>query len=222
MSRAKNVNNYYREQERKKQQEAAKKRNRILLIVVAAVLLVAIVLTVIFSFVLKKDPIKVVIDVEKYGKITLELYPDVAPISVENFVNYVEEGFYDGLTFHRVIEGFMIQGGDPSGTGFGDSSLKTIKGEFSENGVKNNLSFKRGVIGMARSNDYNSATSQFFICHEDSDHLDGYYAAFGRVIDGMEVVDSIAVCDKTTKVDSNGTQYEPAEKIVIKSAYVLK
>lgn len=222
MSHAKNIKNYYREQEKKKQKETAKKRNRILMIVASVALLIAIVLTVVFCFVLKKDPIKVVIDVEKYGKITLELYPDVAPITVKNFVDYVEAGFYDGLTFHRVIEGFMIQGGDPTGTGFGDSSLKTIKGEFKKNGVKNNLSFERGVIGMARSNSYDSASSQFFICHENSTHLDGYYAAFGKVIDGLTVVDAIATCDKTTKVDSEGTQYEPEEKIVIKSAYVVE
>lgn len=221
MSRAKNIQNYYKEQERQKKREAAKKRERILIVSVVVLLIAAAAVTLFFAL-YKEDPIKVIIDVEKYGKITLELYPDVAPITVKNFVNYVNEGFYDGLIFHRVIEGFMIQGGDPTGTGYGDSSLKTIKGEFSANGVKNNLSFDRGVIGMARSNDYDSATSQFFICQEDSRFLNGEYAAFGKVIDGIEIVDAIATCDKTTKVDKNGTQYEPAEEIVIKTIYVIE
>lgn len=127
------------------------------------------------------------------GVITLELYADVAPITVTNFVNLANKGTYDGLIFHRVIEGFMIQGGDPTGTGYGDGSIPTIKGEFSANGVKNDISHVRGVISMARTGENtNSATSQFFIVHEDSIGLDGQYAAFGRVIAGMDVVDKIA------------------------------
>lgn len=142
------------------------------------------------------------IEVEKYGTIALELDADTAPITVTNFIDLVKSGFYDGLTFHRIIKGFMIQGGDPEGTGFGGSE-NTIKGEFSYNGVSNNISHKRGVISMARSNSYNSASSQFFIVHEDSLFLDKQYAAFGHVTSGIEVVDEIV---KNTKVeDDNGT-----------------
>lgn len=123
--------------------------------------------------------------------IKIELYPDIAPITVENFVKLVKDGFYDGLTFHRIIPGFMIQGGDPEGTGMGGPGW-SIKGEFSSNGVKNDLKHSRGVISMARSMNPNSAGSQFFIMHKDSPHLDGDYAAFGKVTEGMEEVDRIA------------------------------
>lgn len=130
--------------------------------------------------------------VKDYGRIALELDADTAPITVTNFISLINDKFYDGLTFHRIIDGFMVQGGDPEGTGYGGSS-KTIKGEFSLNGVENNISHVRGVISMARSgNSYNSASSQFFIVHEDSTSLDGQYAAFGRVIEGMEVVDKLS------------------------------
>lgn len=144
----------------------------------------------------------VVIDVKDYGKITVKLYPDVAPITVANFQKLVSEHFYDGLTFHRIISGFMIQGGDPNGDGTGGSD-KNIKGEFSSNGVKNDLKHERGVISMARSMDPDSASSQFFIMHKAASHLDGQYAAFGRVTDGMAVVDKIAETVQPT--DSNGT-----------------
>ena len=123
--------------------------------------------------------------------ILVELYPDVAPITVENFKNLVAGNFYDGLIFHRVIAGFMIQGGDPKGTGYGGTS-PTIKGEFAANGVQNDLKHERGVISMARTNDPNSASCQFFIMHEDDFRLDGQYAAFGKVIAGMDTVDKIA------------------------------
>ena len=128
---------------------------------------------------------------ESGSEITLELYPDIAPKTVENFVSLVKEGFYDGLIFHRVIAGFMIQGGDPMGIGIGGSG-HNIVGEFAVNGFKNPLSHKRGVISMARSQNYNSASSQFFICHADATFLDGQYAAFGKVIEGIETVDEIA------------------------------
>lgn len=128
---------------------------------------------------------------ESGDSITLELYPEIAPITVENFVSLVKEGFYNGLIFHRVIAGFMIQGGDPMGIGIGGSG-KNIKGEFKANGVENNLSHQRGVISMARSQMFDSASSQFFICHADATFLDGQYAAFGRVIEGIETVDEIA------------------------------
>ena len=133
----------------------------------------------------------VVIELENGKKIKLELYADKAPITVENFLKLVEEGFYDGLIFHRVIKDFMIQGGDPTGTGMGGAKEK-IKGEFLMNGVANDLRHERGVISMARAQNPNSASSQFFIVHKDSFFLDGQYAAFGRVIEGMDAVDEIA------------------------------
>ncbi len=136
------------------------------------------------------------------GTIKAELYPEIAPITVANFQNLISEGFYDGLTFHRVIEGFMIQGGDPKGNGTGGSDKK-IKGEFSANGVENNLKHERGVLSMARSSNMNSASSQFFIMHEEAPHLDGQYAAFGKVTDGIEVVDKIAA--NTIVEDANGS-----------------
>jgi len=149
------------------------------------------------------------IDMDSLGIITLELFPSVAPISVENFLNLVESSFYDGIIFHRVIKGFMIQGGDPQGNGYGGSK-STIKGEFRQNGVDNPLSHTRGVISMARSMNPNSASSQFFIMHKDSKYLDGAYAAFGAVINGIEVVDKIA----NVKTNHND---KPLEEIKIKS-----
>lgn len=140
----------------------------------------------------------VTIEMENGKKIKLELYPDVAPITVANFEKLVGEHFYDGIIFHRVIKGFMIQGGDPTGTGMGGSAEK-IKGEFLANGVVNNLKHTRGVISMARTAAPNSASSQFFIMHQDAPHLDGQYAAFGKVVEGIEVVDEIA----STRVDWN-------------------
>ena len=133
----------------------------------------------------------ITIEMENGGIIRAELYPEIAPITVENFVKLTKKGFYDGLIFHRVIRGFMIQGGDPTGTGMGGPG-HTIKGEFRMNGVVNNLRHTRGVLSMARSMMPNSAGSQFFIMHKTSPHLDGQYAAFGRVIEGMDVVDKIA------------------------------
>lgn len=154
------------------------------------------------------------IEVEKYGTISVELDEGKAPITVTNFISLVDKGFYDGLTFHRVIDGFMIQGGDPQGTGGGGSD-KTIKGEFSSNGVKNPLSHTRGAISMARSPQSNdSASSQFFIVQKDSTFLDGDYAAFGYVTDGMDIVDQIS---KDTPVqDDNGT-VKAEDQPVIKS-----
>lgn len=156
------------------------------------------------------------ITVENYGEIKLELDGDTAPITTENFINLAKSGFYDGLTFHRIISGFMIQGGDPKGNGTGGSD-KTIKGEFSNNGVKNNISHKRGVISMARSQDMNSASSQFFIMHKDADYLDGSYAAFGHVTEGMDIVDKLA--ENTPVADSNGTVL-PDNQPIIKSITV--
>lgn len=147
--------------------------------------------------------INVEIDVKDYGVIKLELDADEAPITVTNFVNLVNDKFYDGLTFHRIIDGFMIQGGDPKHNGTGGSS-KTIKGEFALNGVENNISHVKGVISMGRrGDDYNSASSQFFIVEEDSTFLDGGYAAFGYVTDGIEIVEQIA--EDSIVEDDNGT-----------------
>jgi len=142
------------------------------------------------------------IEVQDYGTIKVELNADIAPITVSNFADLVESGFYDGLTFHRIIKGFMIQGGDPMGNGTGGSS-RLIKGEFSANGVVNAIQHKRGVISMARAQANDSASSQFFIMHADADHLDGQYAAFGKVTEGMDVVDAIA--DSVPVEDNNGT-----------------
>ena len=134
---------------------------------------------------------KVTITMKDGGVMSGELYPDIAPITVENFKKLADEKFYDGLTFHRIIKGFMIQGGDPEGTGMGGPGY-TIKGEFASNGVQNDLKHTRGVLSMARTMDPDSAGSQFFIMHQDAPHLDGEYAAFGKVIEGMDVVDAIA------------------------------
>ena len=133
----------------------------------------------------------VTIQMENGKEIKIELYPQIAPITVENFISLVKDGFYDGLTFHRVIPGFMIQGGCPDGTGMGGPG-HTIKGEFLSNGVENTLRHTRGVLSMARANNPDSAGSQFFIMHADAPHLDGQYAAFGKVVEGMEAVDEIA------------------------------
>ena len=171
---------------------------QILAVVLAALLCAALMA----GAVAEEATAYVQIDIENYGTIVAELYGDVAPITVENFLKLVNEGFYDGLTFHRIISGFMIQGGDPLGNGTGGSG-ETIKGEFAANGVENNISHTRGTLSMARTNDPNSATSQFFIMHEAAPHLDGGYAAFGRVISGIEVVD--AICDATPVTDNNGS-----------------
>ena len=167
----------------------------------------------------------VTIETENGKKIKIELYPEVAPNTVNNFISLVKKGFYDGLIFHRVISGFMIQGGDPEGTGMGGPDY-AIKGEFGKNGFKNPLKHERGVISMARAMNPNSAGSQFFIMHNDGFFLDGQYAAFGKVIEGLDVVDEIAnvktdyndrpinnqVMKKVT-VDTFGADYEEPEKI---------
>ena len=155
---------------------------------------------------------KATITMENGGVMVLELYPEKAPITCENFKNLADKGFYNGLIFHRVIAGFMIQGGCPEGTGMGGPGY-TIKGEFSSNGFTNNLYHVRGVISMARSNNKNSATSQFFIVHETSAHLNGEYASFGYVIAGMDVVDKIAACDEFLEQGST----MPLNDIVIES-----
>ena len=176
-----------------------KNKNMFFIVGIIVILILILVLNI---FINKKNDEKenenlltgkhyVEITVKDYGKIDLELDADVAPITVTNFINLVNGNFYDGLTFHRIIDGFMIQGGDPLGNGTGGSD-KTIKGEFSDNGVNNSISHVRGVISMARSNSYDSASSQFFIVHEDSTFLDGKYAAFGKVTSVMDIVDKLS------------------------------
>ena len=151
------------------------------------------------------------INVKDYGTIKVELDADTAPITVENFMTLAEDGFYDGLTFHRIIDGFMIQGGDPNGNGTGGSDTK-IKGEFEGNGVKNDISHVRGTISMARSTDPDSASSQFFIVQSDSTHLDGDYAAFGHVTSGMDIVDQI--CKDARPTDGNGTIVKDQQPVI--------
>ena len=162
-----------------------------------------------FEVITSKDKIEADIILENGKKIELELYPDIAPVTVSNFIYLAKEKFYDGLIFHRVIEGFMIQGGCPNGTGTGGPNHR-IKGEFASNGFENNLKHTRGVISMARSSAPDSAGSQFFIMHKEAPHLDGDYAAFGRVVNGMEAVDEIA----TATTDAND---RPLEEIKIKT-----
>ena len=159
-----------------------------------------------------------VIEVADYGRITMELDETAAPETVSNFVSLVQEDFYDGLTFHRIMEGFMIQGGDPNGNGTGGSGTN-IKGEFYANGVENDLSHTRGAVSMARAQNYDSASSQFFIVHEDSTFLDGNYAVFGYVTEGMEVVD--AICADAQPTDDNGS-IAKEEQPVITSITILE
>lgn len=151
------------------------------------------------------------ISVKDYGTITAELDPTYAPLTVENFLSLAKAGFYDGLTFHRIIDGFMIQGGDPLGTGLGGAET-TIKGEFSSNGVDNPLSHTRGALSMARSQNKDSASSQFFIVQQDSTYLDGDYAVFGYVTDGMDIVDKI--CEDTAVTDNNGTVSKENQPVI--------
>lgn len=156
---------------------------------------------------------------ENGGSFVIELYPHYAPETVNNFKKLVNAGFYDGLTFHRVVEGFMAQGGDPEGSGMGGSA-ETITGEFALNGFsQNTLSHTRGVISMARSQEYDSASSQFFICYDDASFLDGQYAAFGMVIEGMEVVDAFLEVER--RYNSMGELASPVDPIVIEKAEVL-
>ena len=172
----------------------------------------------------EQNPI-VTIEMENGGIIKAELYPETAPNSVNNFISLVNKGFYDGIIFHRVIAGFMIQGGDPKGIGIGGPGY-SIRGEFESNGFKNDLKHSRGVLSMARAMDPNSAGSQFFIMHEDAPHLDGQYAAFGKVIEGMDVVDAIAAVRtdyndrprtpqkmKKVTVETCGAAYPEPEKV---------
>ena len=192
-----------------KKKTTTQKKNKMALIASLAAIAAALVVLVIGVSMSSKDDSGLLkgkhyvqIDVADYGTITAELDADAAPITVTNFMKLAESGFYDGLTFHRIISGFMIQGGDPKGNGTGGSG-ENIKGEFEANGVKNPIAHDRGVLSMARSMMNDSASSQFFIMHEKAPHLDGQYAAFGHVLSGMEVVD--AICQNVPVVDNNGT-----------------
>lgn len=168
-----------------------------------------------------KDVVEIEMSVKGHGKMTLELYHDVAPITVENFVKLATEGFYDGTVFHRIMNGFMIQGGDDNGDGISDANAETIKGEFSANGFNNTLKHERGVISMARTSDPNSASSQFFIMHADNSSLDGNYAAFGKVVEGFDTLDSIATSPVALN-SQTGERSVPTSEIVINYVIVTK
>lgn len=198
------------------------KSKRLYLLIAAALLLCMAIVGIVITENSRQDPQNIEnteenamyyakMSIENYGDIILELDASTAPITVENFVTLVNEHFYDGLTFHRIISGFMIQGGDPNGNGTGGSKTN-IKGEFSANGVKNDLMHTRGVISMARSSMPDSASSQFFIMHQDAPHLDGQYAAFGKVLSGMEVVD--AICENVPVTDNNGTVMKENQPVI--------
>ena len=163
---------------------------------------------------------KVLVEMENGGEFVIELYPEYAPQTVQNFIDLVSDGFYDGVGFHRVVEGFMAQGGDPEGTGMGGSGVQ-IPGEFAANGFEGNtLSHTRGVISMARSQNPDSASSQFFICYDDASFLDGNYAAFGKVIEGMDVVDAFLDVERTYNM--SGELASPVEPIVMKSVTIVE
>ena len=183
----------------------------------------------------EQEPVQIKITLEDGAEMLGELYPDIAPISVENFVKLIEEDFFDGLIFHRVIPGFMIQGGGYDQTfyegNFNSKETATIKGEFSSNGVTNDLKHTKGVLSMARTNQPNSASSQFFIMHEDAPYLDGQYAAFGKITEGLDVVDRIATGETKVldgKVSFEGQDYDqqmsdvPVEPVVIKSIDIVE
>lgn len=199
------------------------KRNIMIKRAIIGLIVVCILASLILAIAMANRPYYADIEIEGYGVITVELDKSAAPKTVKNFVKLAKSGFYDGLTFHRIIEGFMMQGGCPNGNGTGgklDKNGKEINivGEFSKNGYANSISHERGVISMARSGGYpekdyyNTASSQFFIVHQDSPHLDGSYAAFGRVISGMEIVDK--VCESAKPTDSNGTIPKEAQPII--------
>ncbi|MBR5322433.1 MAG: peptidylprolyl isomerase [Clostridia bacterium] len=167
---------------------------------------------------LSEESYTIEIEIENYGVITAVLDAKTAPITVKNLIDLINKDFYDGVSFHRIINGFMMQGGDPNGNGINDENTPTIKGEFAYNGVENNISHTRGTLSMARSSSYNSAASQFFIMHKDNTRLDGQYAAFGRVTDGMDIVDKI--CQTTPVTDDNGS-VAPQNRPIIKEIRIV-
>ena len=195
--------------------------------IIGAVAVIAVIAAVVLIFGLGKgkdigmteDNVKVLVTMENGEDFVIELYPEYAPQTVENFVGLVEDGFYDGVCFHRVVDGFMAQGGDPEGTGMGGSGVQ-IPGEFASNGfTQNTLSHTRGVVSMARSQNPDSASSQFFICYDDASFLDGDYAAFGKVIEGMETVDGFLDVKRT--YNAMGELASPVEPIVMKTVTII-
>lgn len=224
MSKSKNIKNINKKPDGN---VAAKSRKKMYAIISAAVVvLIAAVLVAVFVGNKKEDnkmsadTVKVKVEMENGEAFTLELYPEYAPETVKNFTELAKSGFYDGVGFHRIVDGFMAQGGDPDGTGMGGSKKK-IKGEFAANGfTQNTLKHERGTISMARSQDMNSASSQFFICYDDASFLDGQYAAFGKVIEGMETVDNFLKVERTA--NSMGEIASPVTPITMKKVTVLE
>ena len=216
MSKKKKKSNKKNPQQQQKKKKTHKKQNYTTIYIFTALILLVALITGIVWYVQNKDLLdkdKIYyadIEIKDYGKITVQLDQHSAPISAANFVKLAQEGFYNGTTFHRIIEGFMMQGGAPKE---GEPEAKNIKGEFSENGIQNPLKHTRGVISMARAEDMNSANSQFFIMHETSSHLDGKYAAFGWVTEGMDVVD--AVCTESEPTDGNGSIAKLKQPVII-------
>jgi len=218
-----------KKQNPKKKDAQSKKKSGMLLPVtigvVTALIIVALAIFSVYGGKTKEDKkmsesVKVLVEMENGDEFTLALYPEYAPKTVENFVKLVGEGFYEGVGFHRIVEGFMAQGGDPEGTGMGGSN-ETIPGEFASNGFADNtLSHTRGVISMARSMDPNSASSQFFICYDNASFLDGEYAAFGEVIDGMETVDAFLEVERT--YNSMGELASPKTPITMKKLTIIE
>lgn len=199
-----------------KKEKQPRKKTVLIVSIAAAVLLAALVTGLLIYLNQPSATYLAQINIRDYGTVTVSLDRNAAPITVDNFVSLAKDGFYDGLTFHRIMEGFMMQGGDPDGNGGGGSG-KSIKGEFPANGVDNPISHKRGVISMARSEAFDSASSQFFIVQQDSTFLDGRYAAFGYVVEGMEIVDRI--CSEAQPIDNNGT-IPAAQQPVINSIVI--
>ena len=207
----------------KREKMMIEKRNAMIKKGVIGLIIVSLLATLVISIILSRRPYYADIEIEGYGVITVKLDKSAAPKTVRNFVKLAKKGFYDGLTFHRIIEGFMMQGGCPNGNGTGGNLDKkgneiNITGEFLNNGYPNSISHERGVISMARSGGYpakdyyNTASSQFFIVHKDSTDLDGDYAAFGRVVSGMEIVDKI--CEEAKPTDTNGTIPKEAQPVI--------
>ena len=215
MAQKKNKAEYTKAQRAELKRKQQLRRN----ILITAAVIIAVVAIIVAAVLGSRDVTHTaVIEIENYGKIELALCGKTAPKTVERFVTLAESGFYDGLTFHRIMEGYMMQGGCPEGTGLGKWK-ENLYGEFAANGFKNDISHRRGVISMARANDYNSASCQFFIVHQDKTFWDGQYAAFGYVTDGMDVVD--AVCTTAKPTDGNGTIL-PAQQPKILSVTVEK
>lgn len=224
MSKSKNIKNINKKPDGN---VAAKSRKKMYAIISAAVVVLVAAVVVAFFVGNKKednkmsaDTVKVKVEMENGEAFTLELYPEYAPETVKNFTELAKSGFYDGVGFHRIVDGFMAQGGDPDGTGMGGSKKK-IKGEFAANGfTQNTLKHERGTISMARSQDMNSASSQFFICYDDASFLDGQYAAFGKVVEGMETVDNFLKVERTA--NSMGEIASPVTPITMKKVTVLE